>query len=49
MPYGEAAGRYYLALLKDGNNRMPTGEDIYYISNPALGLWAERGRFTGNA
>ncbi|MFC2119057.1 lactate racemase domain-containing protein [Bacteroidota bacterium] len=25
--------------LKDGYNIMPDGEQIYYISNPALGLW----------
>jgi hypothetical protein len=49
MPYGEAARRYYLAKLKDGYNRMPDGEDMYYISNPALGLWADRGRFEANA
>ena len=49
MPYDEAAGRYYLTRLKDGYNRMPDGEDIYYISNPALGLWADKGRFFANA
>ena len=26
--------------LKDGSNRMPDGEEVFYISNPALGLWA---------
>ena len=31
--------------LKDGWNIMPDGEEIYYISNPALGLWAYRDRF----
>jgi hypothetical protein len=24
---------------------MPDGEEIYYISNPALGLWADRSRY----
>jgi len=24
---------------------MPDGEEIYYISNPALGLWAFKDRF----
>jgi len=24
---------------------MPDGERIFYISNPAIGLWAYRGRF----
>ncbi len=31
--------------LKDGFNTMPDGEEIFYISNPALGLWAFRERF----
>jgi hypothetical protein len=30
--------------MKDGWNTV-NGEKIYYISNPALGLWAERKRF----
>ena len=31
--------------LSDGFNTMPDGEEIFYISNPALGLWAFEGRF----
>lgn len=37
--------RYPLDKLKDGWNTMPDGEEIYYISNPALGLWAYPDRF----
>jgi nickel-dependent lactate racemase len=37
--------RYNPAILKDGWNMMPDGDEIFYISNPALGLWAYRGRF----
>jgi nickel-dependent lactate racemase len=37
--------RYNPAKLKDGWNTLPDGEKIFYISNPALGLWAYRGRF----
>ena len=37
--------RYDPAKLKDGWNTLPDGEKIFYISNPALGLWAYRGRF----
>ena len=37
--------RYDPAKLKDGVNRMPDGEEIFYISNPAIGLWAHRDRF----
>lgn len=33
--------------LRDGWNVMPDGERVYYISNPALGLWAYRGRLPG--
>jgi nickel-dependent lactate racemase len=36
--------RYNPAKLKDGWN-VVDGEEVFYISNPALGLWAYRGRF----
>ncbi|MDZ4203759.1 MAG: lactate racemase domain-containing protein [Bacteroidales bacterium] len=31
--------------LMDGVNLLPGGEEIFYISNPALGLWACKERF----
>ena len=37
--------RHDPARLKEGFNTLPDGEDIYYISSPALGLWAYRDRF----
>lgn len=37
--------RYDPASLRDGWNTLPDGEKVFYISNPALGLWAYRGRF----
>jgi nickel-dependent lactate racemase len=37
-------GRYDPAKLREGAN-VVEGEDITYFSNPALGLWAHRGRF----
>ncbi len=37
--------RYNPLSLKDGWNRLDNGEEIYFISNPALGLWAFRDRF----
>jgi len=40
------AQRYDPAKLTDGWNTLPGGEKIFYISNPALGLWAYRGRFS---
>jgi hypothetical protein len=36
---------YDPATLKDGWNILPSGEEIYYISNPAIGLWAYKERF----
>ncbi len=44
-PYEEMAGRYNPEILKDGFNTMPDGEEIFYISNPALGLWAFKEKF----
>jgi nickel-dependent lactate racemase len=41
----QMTARYDPAGLKDGWNTMDNGEKIFYISNPALGLWAYRGRF----
>ncbi len=37
--------KYNYSSLKDGWNTLPDGEEIYYISNPALGLWAHPSRF----
>lgn len=37
--------KYNPSILKDGYNIMPDGEEIFYISNPALGLWAFKDRF----
>jgi hypothetical protein len=37
--------KYNPEQLKDGFNTMPDGEEIFYISNPALGLWAFKERF----
>ena len=38
MPYAEAAEKYDPEKLKDGYNTVD-GEEFFYISNPALGLW----------
>jgi nickel-dependent lactate racemase len=37
--------KYPPAKLRDGFNTMSDGEEVFYISNPALGLWAHRERF----
>ncbi|MCK5700948.1 MAG: hypothetical protein KAI29_07340, partial [Cyclobacteriaceae bacterium] len=41
----EMSRKYNPGELKDGFNIMPDGEEIFYISNPALGLWAYKERF----
>ena len=41
----EMMQRYPIKELKEGFNTMEDGEEIYYISNPALGLWAYKERF----
>src|SRR5271154_827405 len=46
--YGDLAtmtAKYNPATLTDGSN-IVDGEEIFYISNPGLGLWAYQGRFT---
>ncbi|MFZ0281419.1 MAG: lactate racemase domain-containing protein [Bacteroidales bacterium] len=35
-------GKYNPERLKEGLNKLPDGEEIYYISNPATGLWASK-------
>ena len=45
MPLEEALKLYNPEKLKDGYNTLDNGEEIFYISNPALGLWADRSRF----
>jgi len=37
--------KYNPGKLSDGYNTMPDGEEIFFISNPALGLWAHKDRF----
>ena len=38
IPYSEAIKKYDPLKLKDGFNTV-NGEEFFYISNPALGLW----------
>ena len=37
--------RYNPETMTDGMNAMPDGEQVFYISNPALGLWALKSQF----
>jgi hypothetical protein len=41
---GQMMKRYNPAAMVDGSNVID-GEEVFFISNPALGLWAYRGRF----
>jgi nickel-dependent lactate racemase len=36
---------YDVKKMKNGFNTMPGGEEVFFISNPALGLWAYKNRF----
>jgi nickel-dependent lactate racemase len=45
MPLQEAYKLYNPQKLKDGFNTLENGEEIFYVSNPALGLWADKSKF----
>ena len=45
MPYSQAVSMYDPATLIDGWNTLENGEEIFYISNPALGLWVNKEKF----
>jgi nickel-dependent lactate racemase len=44
--YDKMVASYNPEILKDGFNTLPNGEEIFFISNPALGLWAYKERFS---
>lgn len=41
----EVMEKHNFNSLEEGFNTLPNGEEIFYISNPALGLWAHKDRF----
>lgn len=41
----EAEKRYNPHVLQEGFNTMPNGEEVYFIKNPALGLWVQKSAF----
>jgi nickel-dependent lactate racemase len=43
--YAETVGRYDPGALSYGYNTLPDGEEIFFVPNPALGLWIDRERF----
>jgi nickel-dependent lactate racemase len=46
--YDEVVKKYDPAKMKEGENIMPDGEEVFYVSKPAQGLWAEINRFKQN-
>jgi nickel-dependent lactate racemase len=40
----EMMAKYRPDALKEGKNILPGGEELFFISNPALGLWAWKGK-----
>ncbi len=43
--FDEMRTKYDPTKLKDGFNVLGNGEEVFYISNPAIGLWAYKDRF----
>jgi nickel-dependent lactate racemase len=46
VPLDKMMQKYNPEKLKDGFNKLPGGEEIFFISNPGLGLWSYKDRFT---
>ena len=46
--YAREIARYDPKQLAPGWNTMPDGERIFFVPNPALGLWALKERFSSN-
>ncbi|WP_448071436.1 lactate racemase domain-containing protein [Georgenia yuyongxinii] len=49
MDVAEAQKRYDPAVMKDGWNTMPDGEEVFYISTPSAGLWATKDKLDQRA
>ncbi len=45
--YDRVSSRYDPHTLQYGYNTLADGEEIYFVPNPALGLWIDRERFAG--
>lgn len=41
----EALRRYSPEKLRPGYNTLPDGENVYFVRNPAMGLWVDKARF----
>ncbi len=47
MDYSKAMELYNPAKLKNGFNKLPNGEEIYFISTPSAGLWTTKEKLNG--
>ena len=45
LDYDKTIKRYNPETLTPGWNTLPDGEEVFYIPNPALGLWIDKTRF----
>ena len=45
LPLNKLMNKYNPEKLKDGYNKLPDGEEIFFISNPGLGLCTYKNRF----
>lgn len=45
LDYDEVSKKYNPEKLKFGWNVLPDGEKVYYVPNPALGLWIDKNKF----
>jgi hypothetical protein len=43
--YKEMLKRYPIEKMENGWNTLEDGEEVFYVSNPALGLWATKEKF----
>lgn len=43
--YDEVIQKYNPETLEPGWNTLPDGEEVFFIPNPALGLWIDKNRF----
>ncbi|HRV72779.1 MAG TPA: lactate racemase domain-containing protein [Eubacteriales bacterium] len=49
LDYDETVKRYDPEKLRSGYNTLEDGEEIFFIPNPALGLWIDKTRFNEEA
>ena len=45
----EMLRRYDPAVMREGWNTMPDGEEVYYLSTPSAGLWATEAKLNDPA